>query len=119
LLRAAPETENKPLVWPYWAIKLRRSSSHEEGCQRDWAVATKRFEGEDGKVKRLIAARVAWQTEANGQMVMREIPDTEFEMKADLVLLAMGFLGPLQTGLLEQLGASRDARSNVAADVEK
>ena len=118
LLPAPPEIENKPLVWPYWPIKLRSSSSHEEGCQRDWAVATKRFEGEGGKVKRLIAARVAWQTEANGQMVMREIPGTEFELKADLVLLAMGFLGPVQTGLLEQLGAARDARSNVAANVE-
>jgi glutamate synthase (NADPH/NADH) small chain len=118
LLPAPPEQENKPLVWPYWPVKLRSSSSHEEGCQRDWAVATKRFEGRDGRVEKLVAARVAWQKDANGQLVMREVPGTEFEMKADLVLLAMGFLGPVQGGLLESLGVSKDSRGNVAADTE-
>jgi glutamate synthase (NADPH) small chain len=118
LLPQPPEVEEKPLVWPYWPIKLRSSSSHEEGCQRDWAVATKRFEGSGGKVERLIAARVAWQKDPNGQNVMREVPGSEFEMKADLVLLAMGFLGPVQTGLLEQLGVTKDARGNAAADTE-
>jgi glutamate synthase (NADPH/NADH) small chain len=118
LLPAPPEQENKPLVWPYWPIKLRSSSSHEEGCQRDWAVATKRFEGNDGKVEKLIAARVAWQREPNGQMVMREVPGSEFEMKADLVLLAMGFLGPVQGGLLEGLAVNKDPRGNIAADTE-
>jgi glutamate synthase (NADPH/NADH) small chain len=118
LLPQPPEQEDKPLVWPYWPIKLRSSSSHEEGCQRDWAVATKRFEGRDGKVEKLVAARVAWQRDANGQMSMREVPQTEFEMKADLVLLAMGFVGPVQGGLLEQLGVSKDPRGNVAADTE-
>ena len=118
LLPQPPEQEDKPLVWPYWPVKLRSSSSHEEGCERDWAVATKRFEGRDGKVEKLVASRVAWQKDANGQMVMREIPDTEFEMKADLVLLAMGFLGPVQVGLIEQLGVAKDPRSNVAADTE-
>jgi glutamate synthase (NADPH/NADH) small chain len=118
LLPQPPEQENKPLVWPYWPAKLRSSSSHEEGCHRDWAVATKRFEGRDGKVEKLIAARVAWQKDANGQMVMREVPGSEFEMKADLVLLAMGFLGPVHTGLLEQLAVGRDPRGNVAADTE-
>ena len=73
-------------MWPYWPIKLRTSSSHEEGCERDWAVATKRFEGKNGKVEKLIAARVEWK---DGKM--QEVPDSEFEMKADLVLLAMGF----------------------------
>ena len=118
LLPQPPQEEEKPLVWPYWPIKLRSSSSHEEGCHRDWAVATKRFEGRDGKVEKLIAARVAWQQDANGQNVMREVPDSEFEMKADLVLLAMGFLGPIQTGLLEQLGVNKDPRGNAAADTE-
>jgi glutamate synthase (NADPH/NADH) small chain len=118
LLPAPPEQENKPLVWPYWPIKLRSSSSHEEGCQRNWAVATKRFEGNDGKVEKLIAARVAWQREPNGQMVMREVPGSEFEMKADLVLLAMGFLGPVQGGLLEGLAVNKDPRGNIAADTE-
>lgn len=118
LLPQPPEEENKPLVWPYWPVKLRSSSSHEEGCQRDWAVATKRFEGRDGKVEKLIAARVAWQKDPNGQMAMREMPGTEFEMKADLVLVAMGFVGPVQTGLLDGLGVSTDPRGNIAADTE-
>ncbi len=118
LLPQPPEAENKPLVWPYWPIKLRTSSSHEEGCERDWAVATKRFEGRDGKVEKLIAARVQWQKDATGAMRMVEVPDSEFELKADLVLLAMGFLGPAASGLLEQLGVARDARSNVKAGTE-
>jgi glutamate synthase (NADPH/NADH) small chain len=118
LLPAPPEQENKPLVWPYWPIKMRSSSSHEEGCNRDWAVATKRFEGRDGKVEKLVAARVAWQKDAAGQMVMREVPGTEFDMKADLVLLAMGFLGPVHGGMLERLSVARDSRGNVAADTE-
>ena len=108
-----PEEENKPLVWPYWPIKLRTSSSHEEGCDRDWSVATKEFIGENGKVKKLKAVRVEWK---DGKMI--EVPGSEFEMPADLVLLAMGFLGPVQSGLLEQFGVEKDARSNVKADTE-
>jgi len=118
LLPQPPEQENKPLVWPYWPIKLRSSSSHEEGCQRDWAVATKRFEGRNGQVEKLIAARVAWQKDENGQMAMREVPGTEFELKADLVLLAMGFLGPVHEGLLADLGVAKDSRGNVLADTD-
>jgi len=118
LLPQPPQQEEKPLVWPYWPIKLRSSSSHEEGCERDWAVATKRFEGRDGKVERLIAARVAWQKDETGQPVMREVPGSEFEMKADLVLLAMGFLGPVHGGLLAGLDVAKDPRGNVAADTE-
>ena len=117
LLPQPPDAENKPLVWPNWPIKLRTSSSHEEGCQRDWAVTTKRFEGRNGKVEKLIAARVEWQKDATGAMKMVEVPGSEFEMKADLVLFAMGFVGPVQT-LLEQFGVARDARSNVKADTE-
>lgn len=113
LLPQPPEQEDKPLVWPYWPVKLRTSSSHEEGCQRDWAVATKRFEGNNGRVEKLVAARVEWK---NGQM--HEVPGSEFTIKADLVLLAMGFLGPAQGGLLEQLGVAKDTRSNVKADTE-
>ena len=113
LLPQPPEQENKPLVWPYWPIKLRTSSSHEEGCLRDWAVATKRFEGKNGRIGKLIAARVEWK---DGRM--QEIPGSGFEMKADLVLLAMGFLGPLQSGLLQELNVAKDARSNVMADTE-
>jgi glutamate synthase (NADPH/NADH) small chain len=118
LLPQPPEAENKPLVWPYWPIKLRTSSSHEEGCERDWAVATKRFEGRDGKVEKLVAARVQWQKDDKGSMRMVEMPDSEFTMKADLVLLAMGFTGPVGSGALAQFGVERDARSNVKATTD-
>jgi glutamate synthase (NADPH/NADH) small chain len=118
LLPQPPEHENKPLVWPYWPIKLRTSSSQEEGCDRDWAVATKRFEGSNGMVEQLIAVRLEWQKGADGQMKMIEMPGSEFEVKADLVLLAMGFLGPVQEGLLDELGLDRDPRTNVRANVE-
>jgi len=113
LLPQPPEQENKPLVWPYWPLKLRTSSSHEEGCERDWSVATKQFIGENGRVKALTAVRVEWK---DGKMV--EVPGSEFELKADLVLLAMGFLGPVAGGLLEQFRVEKDARSNVKADTE-
>jgi glutamate synthase (NADPH/NADH) small chain len=118
LLPQPPEHENKPLVWPYWPVKLRTSSSQEEGCDRDWSVATKRFEGRNGAVERLIGVRLEWQKSADGQMKMVEMPGTEFTIKADLVLLAMGFLGPVQEGVLEQLGVARDTRSNVRANVD-
>jgi glutamate synthase (NADPH/NADH) small chain len=113
LLPQPPEQENKPLVWPYWPTKLRTSSSHEEGCERDWSVATKRFEGANGKVKKLVAAHVEWK---DGKMV--EVAGTEFELAADLVLLAMGFLGPVQMGLIEELGLAQDARGNVKASTD-
>ena len=113
LLPQPPEQENKPLVWPYWPIKLRTSSSQEEGCERDWSVATKRFEGAGSKVRKLVAARVEWK---DGKMV--EVPGTEFELAADLVLLAMGFLGPVQTGLIDELALVTDARGNVKATTD-
>jgi len=81
-----PDLDKNP-VWPYWPQRLRTSSSHEEGANRDWAVATKRLEGKNGKVEKLIAARIEWK---DGKM--QEMPGSEFEMKADLVLLAMGFV---------------------------
>ncbi len=118
LLPQPPESENKPLVWPNWPIKLRTSASHEEGCDRDWSVTTKRFEGRDGKVEKLVAARVEWQRDGNAPPKMVEIPGSEFELEADLVLFAMGFVGPVQAGLLDQFGVARDARSNVKADTE-
>jgi len=113
LLPQPPEHENKPMVWPNWPIKLRTSSSHEEGCARDWSVATKRLEGANGKVTKLVAVRVEWK---HGKMV--EIAGSEFELKADLVLLAMGFLGPVQQGLIEELGLARDTRGNVKASTD-
>ncbi|HEV8257919.1 MAG TPA: glutamate synthase subunit beta [Casimicrobiaceae bacterium] len=113
LLAQPPEHENKPLVWPYWPMKLRTSSSHEEGCQRDWAVQTKAFKGEGGKVKALSACRVDWK---DGKL--RDVPESEFELKADLVLFAMGYLHPVHEGMLDELGVKYDARGNVAADTE-
>ncbi|MDB5824524.1 MAG: glutamate synthase subunit beta [Herminiimonas sp.] len=112
LLPQPPEEENKPLVWPYWPIKLRTSSSHEEGCERDWAVATKRLEGKDGKVEKLIAARVEWK---DGKM--QEVPNSEFEMKADLVLLAMGFVSPVAQ-VLDAFGVEKDGRGNARATTD-
>jgi glutamate synthase (NADPH/NADH) small chain len=112
LMPQPPEVENKPMVWPYWPTKLRTSSSHEEGCARDWAVATKRFEGKGGKVEKLIACRVEW---VDGKMV--EVADSEFEMKADLVLLAMGFVSPVAQ-VIDAFGVQKDARGNVKASTD-
>jgi glutamate synthase (NADPH) small chain len=118
LLPQPPEHENKPLTWPYWPIKLRTSSSQEEGCARDWSVATKRFEGRNGKVEKLVAVRLEWKKGADGVPKMVEVPGSEFELKADLVLLAMGFVGPAAGSLLAQLGVARDERSNVKANTD-
>lgn len=116
LLPMPPEQENKPLVWPYWPIKLRSSSSHEEGCEREFAIATKEFiggEGKDkGKVKALKAVRVEWQ---GGKMV--EVPGSEQVLPADLVLLAMGFVSPVAS-VLDAFGVERDARGNAKAGTE-
>ncbi len=117
LLPQPPANEDKPLTWPQWPIKLRTSSSHEEGCDRDWAVHTKRFEGRDGRVQKLIAARVEWARDAAGQMRMTEIPGTEFALNADLVLFAMGFTGP-RGAALDAFGVARDARSNARANTD-
>lgn len=107
-----PEQENKPLTWPYWPMKLRISSSHEEGCQRDWAVATKELTGKNGKIEKLRAVRVEWK---DGKM--QEIPGSEFEIKADLVLLAMGFVSPVQK-ILDAFGIEKDGRGNARASTE-
>ena len=112
LMPMPPEQENKPMVWPYWPTKLRTSSSHEEGCERDWAVATKRFEGKGGKVEKLIACRVEWK---DGKMT--EVPNSEFEIKADLVLLAMGFVSPVAQ-VLDAFGVDKDARGNARATTD-
>ncbi|MDE1916282.1 MAG: glutamate synthase subunit beta [Sphingomonadales bacterium] len=106
-----PEKENKALSWPNWPLKLRTSSSHEEGVERDFAVLTKRCVGENGKLTGLECVRVDW---VDGQM--REIPGSEFTLKADLIFLAMGFVGPRKAGLLDQAGVTLDARGNVAAN---
>ncbi len=112
LMPMPPEHEDKPLTWPYWPYKLRTSSSHEEGCERAFAIATKQFIGEKGKVKALKTVQVQW---SNGKMT--EVPGTEREWKADLVLLAMGFVSPVAS-VLEAFGVERDPRGNAKASTE-
>ena len=117
LLPMPPEQENRPLVWPYWPIKLRTSSSHEEGCEREFAIATKEFigdgkNGKGGKVTALKSVRVEW---ANGKM--NEVPGSEKVIPADLVLLAMGFVSPVAS-VLEAFGVDKDARGNAKAGTD-
>ncbi|HZL01213.1 MAG TPA: glutamate synthase subunit beta [Caulobacteraceae bacterium] len=113
-----PERENKALIWPGWPLKMRTSSSQDEGCERDFAVATRRALGADERLKGLECARLEWTAGADGRLLMTEIPGSEFTLRADLVLLAMGFLGPHRDGLLEQAGVALDARGAVAADTD-
>lgn len=107
-----PEEENKPLVWPYWPLKLRTSSSHEEGCGREFAISTKAFLGKGGKVTALQTVRVEMK---DGKLI--EVPGTEEEHRADLVLLAMGFVNPLSS-VLEAFGVGKDARGNARASTD-
>jgi glutamate synthase (NADPH) small chain len=116
ILPKPPERENKALVWPDWPMKLRTSSSQEEGCERDWAVLTKRALGDNGNVTALECVRVDWRKSGDGRFQMHEIPDSGFTLKADLVLLAMGFLGSVKTGMIEQAGIKLDTRGNVLAN---
>jgi glutamate synthase (NADPH) small chain len=112
-----PTRENKLLTWPDWPLRLRTSSSHEEGCERDFAVLTKRAVGKDGQISALECVRVEWAADENGRMQMREVPGSEFELKADLVLLAMGFVGPRHEGFVTQARVDLDPRGNVQANV--
>jgi glutamate synthase (NADPH) small chain len=112
LMPMPPEEENKALTWPYWPYKLRTSSSHEEGCEREFAVATREFRGDKGKVTGLKTVNVELK---DGKFI--EIPGTEKEYKADLVLLAMGFVNPVQT-ILDGFGVEKDARGNAKATTD-
>ena len=112
LLARPPELENGPLTWPYWPLKLRTSSSHEEGCERDWSIGTKAFVGENGVLKAVKAVRLEWR---NGKM--SEVPGSEFEIRADYVFLAMGFVSPVG-GVLDAFGVDRDNRGNARAGTE-
>lgn len=118
LMFKPPEIEDKLLTWPYWPIKLRTSSSHEEGCSRDWAVGTQAFEGKGGKVEKLVATRLEWlRDKATGQMKMREVEGSGFDLPADLVLLAMGFVSPVRA-VLDAFGIETDARGNARANTD-
>ena len=118
LMPMPPEHENKPLVWPYWPLKLRTSSSHEEGAERDFAVATKSLQGKGGKVDSLTACHVEWVKDERGGMAMKEVAGTEFTIPAQLVLLAMGYVHPVHEGLIEQLAVAKDGRGNVKAPTD-
>ncbi len=111
-----PVREDKTMVWPDWPIKLRSSHAHDEGVGRDWSVLTKHAAGADGRVTALDCVRVEWDRTPDGRMTMKEIPGSEFQLKADLVLLAMGFLGPLRGALLDGAGVELDQRGNVLAN---
>ena len=107
-----PAEENRPMTWPNWPIKLRTSSSHEEGCEREFAISTKEFIGEKGKLTGLKTVRVEWK---DGKMV--EVPGSEHVLKADLVLLAMGFVSPVAS-VLDSFGVAKDSRGNVKASAD-
>ena len=108
IMPAPPEKENKALTWPHWPMKMRTSSSQEEGAERDFAVLTKRFVGKKGRVTGLVCCRVDDK--------LKEIPGTDFEIAADLVLLAMGFVHPVKQGMIESLGLELDPRGNIKAN---
>jgi glutamate synthase (NADPH/NADH) small chain len=111
LLPMPPDVDRNP-VWPYWPVRLRTSSSHEEGVQRDWSIGTKAFLGNNGRVQSLKAVRLEWK-----DGTMREIAGSEFTMPADLVLLAMGFVSPVQS-ILDGFGVQKDPRGNAKATTD-
>ncbi len=111
-----PEREDKALTWPDWPLKLRTSSSHDEGCERDWSILTKKIKERNGKIEALELVHITWGQGQDGAMTMNEVPGSAFELKADLVLLAMGFVHPIKTGMLEDMGVELDRHGNVRAD---
>ena len=120
LMSKPPQTRSADNPWPNWAFVLRTSTSHEEGAVRDYSIATKMLTGEGGKLKKLHGIRLEWLKDpSTGQMKMNEIAGSEFEMECDLLLLAMGFMGPVRKGMLEELGVEFDQRGNVKANADK
>ncbi|MDA8362939.1 MAG: glutamate synthase subunit beta [Gammaproteobacteria bacterium] len=115
LLPRPPERPDRLVTWPDWPLKLRTSTSQQEGMTRDWGVATKEFAGRDGCVRSLRAVRVEWRKDGRGAPTMHEVPGSEFEMKAELVLLALGYLHPVHEGMLSELAVGLDGRGNIAA----
>jgi len=115
LLPRPPEQPDKMLTWPNWPNRLRTSTSHDEGCERLWSVSTTAFIGADGKVTGLRGVEVEW-AQVDGHWEMTDVPGSQFDLEADLVLLAMGFVGPVHEGLIQELAVVTDARGNVAAD---
>ena len=120
LMPKPPQQRSPDNPWPNWAFILRTSSSHEEGCIRDYSIMTKHLSGENGRLKKLHAVRLQWSKDpATGKMKMSEIAGSTFEMDCDLLLLALGFTGPVKKGMIEELGVALDARGNVVSDANK
>jgi glutamate synthase (NADPH/NADH) small chain len=119
ILPKPPEKREGNNPWPYWPNTLRTSSSHEEGCERRWSLSTKRFIGEEGKLKQVEIIQVEWSKDDNGRWVMNEVEGTSELIDAELVLLSMGFTQPVHNGLLDALGVEYDARGNVKVDEQK
>ena len=118
LLERPPDQRDASTPWPLWPLMFRTSSSHEEGGHREFGAMTKRFSGSNGRVEKLHAVRVRWSApDATGRRVPEEIPGSDFEIPADLVLLAMGFVHPVHEGLVQELGVRLDPRGNVAANL--
>ncbi|MDA8419975.1 MAG: glutamate synthase subunit beta [Pseudomonadota bacterium] len=115
LLPRPPDKVDSLVTWPDWPLRLRTSTSQQEGVVREWGVSTQAFLGSDGRVSGLRAARVTWRSDGTGSPTVHEVPGSEFELKAELVLLALGYLHPVQEGLLRELGVALDGRGNVAA----
>jgi glutamate synthase (NADPH/NADH) small chain len=118
ILPQPPEKEDKATTWPNWPNKLRTSSSQEEGARREWSVATKSIEGDNGKVTAINCIRVEWTRDESGGWKMHEVEGSEFQLKADLVLLAMGFVHPVHEGMLKELDIELDPRGNVKGETE-
>jgi len=111
-----PETRDETMPWPEYPRTLKTTTSHEEGCEREWCISTKKILGKNGKVKAVQAVRVLWESDKNGRMTMKEIPGTEFELKVDMIILCMGFLHPQHKGMVEELSLKLDQRGNVYTD---
>jgi glutamate synthase (NADPH/NADH) small chain len=118
LLPRPPEARPESNPWPQWPLILRTSTSHEEGGTRDWSINTLRFKGQDGHVAAMECVKLEWGKGEDGRTTMTPIPGSEFELEADLVLLAMGFVRPVHDGLLDSIGVEYDARGNVKTDIE-
>jgi glutamate synthase (NADPH/NADH) small chain len=113
ILDRPPDRDEAPPVWPYWPMIMRTSTSHEEGVEREFAISTRRFIGDSGRITGLEAVKVKWQKGDDGRMQMVEVPGTVQTLPADLVLLAMGFVGPQREGVAGELGVDFDARGNI------
>lgn len=121
LLPKPPKERSDDNPWPNWAFIERTSTSHEEGVERDFAILTKKLSGENGKLKKLHGIRLEFSPKdpATGRRAMKEVPGSEFEVEVDLLLLAMGFLGPVKNGMIEELGVELDERGNIKSDKNK